>query len=232
MPEPLVSCIVPCFNGERYLDECLRSILGQTHPRLEVLVIDDGSNDNSARIAQRYGSDVRYHHQENRGPGGACNRGLALATGEFFAFLEQDDLWLPDKISRQLAEFASTPALEFCVSHIQNFWIPELEADARLYRDRAVMQPVPGYVIQTLMARRTVFDSVGRFDETLPFTFATEWFLRAREKNAVGVLISDTLARRRLHHDNFSRRHRSASHDQFLQVVKASLDRRRRTGPD
>ena len=230
MTSSLVSCIVPCFNGQPYLDEALSSILAQTHPKLEIIVVDDGSTDGSAAVVGCYGDAVRYHRQDNRGPAGACNQGLALATGAFIAFLEQDDLWLPEKTSRQLAALDADPSVGYCVGHVQNFWIAELEHEARRYRDRPVMQPVPGYVVQTLLARRETFDRVGRFDEALPFAFASDWFLRARERGIVERLVPEVVTRRRLHHENFSRRHRDASRDEFLHVIKASLDRRRRDG--
>jgi hypothetical protein len=111
---------------------------------------------------------------------------------------------------------------------VQNFWIPELEREERRHRDDPVMRPVPGYVVQTLMARRDVFDRVGRFDEALHFAFASDWFLRAAECGTVGALLPAVVTRRRLHQGNFSRLHRAASRDQFLHVVKAALDRRRR----
>jgi glycosyltransferase involved in cell wall biosynthesis len=228
MSRPLVSCIVPCFNGSRYLDESLRSILDQTHRPLEIIVVDDGSTDDSAEVVRRYGEAVRYHRQENRGPAGACNTGLDLARGEFVAFLEQDDLWLPDKTRRQLQELETAPELAWCVGRIQNFWIPELQAEAARYRDHPVMQPVAGYVVQTLLARRGAFERVGRFQETLRFAFACDWFVRASEAGADGALVPEVLTRRRLHRHNFSRIHRAESRDQFLQVVKATLDRRRR----
>jgi hypothetical protein len=144
------------------------------------------------------------------------------------AFLEQDDLWLPDKTHRQLAAFEADPMLDYCVGHIQNFWIPELAEQAVRFRDDPIMQPVPGYVAQTLMVRREIFERVGRFDETLHFSFASDWFLHADERGAVGALLPEVLTRRRLHHDNFSRLHRAVSRDEFLHVVKAALDRRRR----
>jgi glycosyltransferase involved in cell wall biosynthesis len=228
MTPALVTCVVPCFNGERYLVEAIDSILAQTHRPLEIIVVDDGSTDRSAEVVRRYGQGVRYHRQENRGPGAACNQGVELATGALVAFLEQDDLWLPHKICRQLDAFEADPTLDYCVGHIQNFWIPELAAEARRFRDAPVMQPVPGYVVQTLMVRRDLLGRVGRFDETLHFSFASDWFLRAGERGAVGMLLPDLLTRRRLHHDNVSRRNRAASHDQFLRVIKAALDRRRR----
>ena len=227
MTPPLVSCVVPCFNGERYLEAALRSILDQTHHPIEVIVVDDGSTDRSAEVVHRFGGPVRYHRQENRGPAGACNTGVALAAGEFIAFLEQDDLWLPHKTERQLREFAAAPAIGYCVAQIQNFWVPELAYEAERYRDHPVMRPVAGYVVQTLMVRRAAMDRSGPFDESLPFAFATDWFLRLRDAGVPGMLVPEVLTRRRLHERNHSRLHRQASRDQFLEVVKASLDRRR-----
>ena len=125
---PLVSCIVPCFNGARYLGEAIDSILAQTHRPIEVIVVDDGSTDDSARVARRYGDAVRYHYRENGGPGAACNTGVELATAEVVAF-QQDDLWLPDKTRRQLDELEASPDLGYCVGHIQNFWAHGLEEE-------------------------------------------------------------------------------------------------------
>jgi glycosyltransferase involved in cell wall biosynthesis len=230
MSRPLVSCVVPCFNGEPYLAEALRSILAQTHRPLEMIVVDDGSTDGSADVIREFGDLVRCHRQENRGPASACNTGVALSTGEFVAFLEQDDLWLPHKTERQLQELAASPDAGYCVAGIQNFWIPELAQEAERYRDHPVMRPVPGYVVQTLVARRGLFNRTGPFDESLPFAFASDWFLRLREAGDRGVLVPEVLTRRRLHERNHSRLHRRESRDQFLHVIKASLDRRRARG--
>ena len=93
------------------------------------------------------------------------------------------------------------------------------------------MQPVAGYVVQTLMARRATFGAVGSFDESLRFAFAGEWFIRAGEAGVAGSLLPGVVTRRRLHDSNFSRLNRGASHEQFLQVVKATLDRRRGAEP-
>jgi len=231
MTRPLISCIVPCFNGARFIGETIESILAQTHRPIEVIVVDDGSNDDSADRVQAFGRSVRYHRQDNGGPAAACNRGLALATGGFVAFLEQDDLWLPGKLARQLAEFEADARLDYCVTGIQNFWVPALQEEALRWRDHPVMQPVPGYVVQTLLARRRAFERVGPFEESLRFACSTDWFIRAREADLRSLLIPEVWTRRRLHEDNFSRRHRESSREQFLHVVKAMLDRRRRGEP-
>ena len=109
MRSPLVTCVVPCFNGERYLDESLRSIVEQTHRELEIVVVDDGSTDGSAAVVRRWGAAVRYHHQENRGPGAACNQGLAGGAGELVLILNSDIVARPGAIGRLADHLGSNP---------------------------------------------------------------------------------------------------------------------------
>jgi glycosyltransferase involved in cell wall biosynthesis len=127
MKLPLVSCIVPVSNGERYLREALDSILAQTYRPTEIIVADDGSTDTTPAVATCYGDRIRYVKQDNAGAPTARNRGLRLARGEFVAFLDSDDLWHPEKLERQMRRFEARPELDHCVTHLQNFWITELE---------------------------------------------------------------------------------------------------------
>ncbi len=98
-----VSVIIPCYNGAAFLSETLKSALGQTMPPMEIIVIDDGSTDDSAAIAEAAGVQVRVIRQSNQGESVARNRGIDEAKGEWIAFLDADDLWLPHKLERQLA---------------------------------------------------------------------------------------------------------------------------------
>ena len=98
-----ISVVIPCYNGAAYVREALDSVLAQTQPVLEVLVIDDGSTDDSAAIAEAYGAPVRVIRQANQGESVARNRGLDEAKGEWVAFLDADDLWKPEKLAAQLA---------------------------------------------------------------------------------------------------------------------------------
>jgi glycosyltransferase involved in cell wall biosynthesis len=100
---PLISCIVPVFNGERYLGEALDSILAQTYRPLEVVVVDDGSAEGAAAVVARYRDQIRPLFQPNAGQAAARNLGLSVARGEFVAFLDADDLWHPEKLARQMA---------------------------------------------------------------------------------------------------------------------------------
>lgn len=107
MSLPTYSVVIPCYNGARFLRETLDSVLAQTAPALEVLVIDDGSTDDSAAVAEAYGPPVRVIRQANQGESVARNRGIDEARGEWVAFVDADDLWAPEKIESQLTAINS-----------------------------------------------------------------------------------------------------------------------------
>jgi glycosyltransferase involved in cell wall biosynthesis len=232
---PLISCIVPVFNGEKYLAEALNSILAQTYRELEIIVVDDGSTDGTPAVAERYGNQIRCVTQNNAGAAVARNLGVGAARGEFVAFLDSDDLWCPEKLQRQMERFDARPELDLSLTYLQNFWIPELEREKARFQDHRLAGTLPGYVTQTLLARRSAFDKVGLFDESLRVGDPADWFLRVREVGLVTEMITDILVYRRMHESNMSmqagtRRMTSSMQDAILRVVKASLDRRRQSG--
>src|SRR5262245_10754564 len=100
---PLVSCIVPVYNGEAFLGEALASIRAQRHRPIEILVVDDGSTDGTAAVVMAADAGIRYMRQDNAGGAAARNRGIGMARGTFVAFLDADDLWPPEKLERQIA---------------------------------------------------------------------------------------------------------------------------------
>src|SRR3982751_2380169 len=106
MELPLVSVIIPVHNGAKYLRAALESVLAQTYSPFEVIVVDDGSVDDSGVIAQSF-NDVRYIHQANQGVAAARNHGIEAARGDFFAFLDQDDLWTPEKLTFEVDHLLS-----------------------------------------------------------------------------------------------------------------------------
>jgi glycosyltransferase involved in cell wall biosynthesis len=223
----LVSCIVPVYNGERYLAEALDSILGQSHQPLQVIVVDDGSTDGTAAVAARYGERVEYYRQPNAGAATARNLGLSLARGEFVAFLDADDLWHSDKLRRQVARFQARPELEMCLTHAQNFWVPELREEQLSLQHHPRAQAVPGYSSVTLLARHQLFEAVGSFNTALRLGESIDWFVRAAEYGAVVEVLPDVLVYRRVHSANSIRRRAVESRREYLAILKASLDRRR-----
>ncbi len=226
--KPVVSCIVPVFNAERYLAEALDSILAQTWRPLEVIVVDDGSTDGTAHIAAGYGAEVSYIHQANAGPAAARNRGLDAAAGAYVAFLDADDLWHKEKLARQMARFEARPELELCMSHLKHFWEPEMKDEEDRLRDHRFSKPLAAYAIQAMLAPRALFDAVGRFDPALRMGEDTDWFLRAADRGTVTEIVSDVLTFRRMHESNMSR-DQATVFDALPRIFKASLDRRRRS---
>lgn len=227
MTPPLVSCIVPVYNGERYLGETLDSIVAQTHRPIEIIVVDDGSTDRSAAVAEECSAGVRLLRQRNAGPAAARNHGVREAVGSLVAFLDADDLWHPEKLERQVARFQARDELGFCVTHIQNFWVPELEAERRRFQGSRLAEPLPGYSAPTLVVRATTLATVGEFRESMAHTSEPEWFMRASERGVIGELLPDVLVRRRLHLANRSRLRSLDSTEEYLRLVKGKLDRAR-----
>ena len=119
-----VSYIIAVYNGRRYLAEAIGSILGQSWPVDEVIVVDDGSTDDTVEVAERFGPPVRCIRQNNAGQSAARNHGVRVSRGEMLAFLDCDDLIHRTKIERQLRRFAQCCELMFIDGYAQNFWSP------------------------------------------------------------------------------------------------------------
>ncbi len=221
----LISCIVPVFNGERYLAEALDSILAQTWRPLEVIVVDDGSTDGSAAVAAGYGAEVSYLYQANAGPSAARNLGMDVARGDFIAFLDADDLWHKEKLARQMARFEARPELDLCSTHVENFWSPDVKREEDRLGDSGLAKTQPG-ATHAIVARRALFDRIGPFDAALMHRDAMEWLSRAVDAGAVMETLPDVLVFRRLHRDNMSWRRGDDDRDDLLRAVKTILDRR------
>lgn len=220
MTPPLISCIVPVHNGERYLREALDSIIAQTYRPIEIIVVNDGSTDGTERIlADRQGA-TRILQLDNRGPSATRNFGWRAAAGEFVAFLDQDDLWHPEKLARQIARFEARPDLDLCVAHTQLFWVDELQDEATRMRHQFRANVVPGYTTGTLLTKKNLFEKHGEFDRSLWFGDSMEWFIRLADQGAVMELLSDVLLYHRMHKTNHTRRRTAASKDEFLASSK------------
>lgn len=231
MREPLVSCVLPVFNGEAYLREAIDSVLAQTWATVEVVVVDDGSTDGTAAVARSYADRVRYVHQENAGPAAARNRGIEASRGALVAFLDADDLWARERLARQAAALEADPRLSYALCLIQNFRILELSEEANGRRPRPEGAPAPGYLSSGMLARREAFERVGGFDPGLGHGDSADWILRARGAGLEEVLVPEVLVFRRLHGENRSQVHADASRDEFLHLLKRQLDLRRASPP-
>jgi glycosyltransferase involved in cell wall biosynthesis len=216
-----VSVVIPCFNGERFIGEAIESVLAQTHRDLEIIVVDDGSSDRSREVVMDYasGGRVRYtRHDVNRGIPAARNTGIRLSDGDFVAFLDQDDLWRPEKLSREIAAFESRKngdiGLVFSNMGLMNRHgvlvkdtcckVPKgINGLAREQVVKALFMRnfIP---IITVLVKRECFERVGFLDETISSgSDDYEFCLRlAREYDI--AYVDEALAVRRLHEDNYT----------------------------
>ena len=222
---PLVSVMIGVYNGAAYLGEAIDSVLAQSHRPLELIVVDDGSEDDSGSIARSFGDPVRCLTQERGGMAAARNRAVADARGDYFAFLDADDRFRPDKLERQLSLFASDPELDAVFGHVTEFLSPDLDEDARS-RLRQPVDDMPWPTPNLMLVKRDAFFRVGLFSTALKVGIGVDWYARAMEAGLKTVVPAIVVLERRLHASNNGIR-QSADRPQYLHVLKAALDRRR-----
>ncbi len=223
MSELTISVIIPAYNAELYVAQCLDSVLNQTLPPNEIIVINDGSTDGTLRILENYGTQIRVENQPNRGSAHALNWGVELATGNVLAFLDADDYWEPNKLAQQVTFMQTEPTIEACFCHVQQFISPDLSAEIQA-GIACPVGPQPGWHKSTMMIRRAAFDRVGRFGPTAMIDFV-EWFGRAREVNLNSIMLPSLMAYRRLHRSGQASN--PTYNRELLRVLKAYLDRRK-----
>ena len=225
---PLVSVIIPVYNCEKYLAEAIESVLDQTYQPLEIIVIDDGSTDGSAEVAKRFDTTVQYCFQVNSGTAAARNRGIELAKGDFFAFLDADDLWVEDKLTNQMAAFINNPNLDVVYGQVQQFISPELGENLKA-KLQVSPKLVPGHIPSALLIKRDSFFQVGLFETQWKLAEFASWQVRLTELGLQTMMLPELVAKRRLHETNKGIKQREYQ-TEYLQIMKASLDRRRAKG--
>ena len=216
-----VSVVIPVFNGERYLAAALESVAGQTRPPQEIIVVDDGSRDGSSAVARAF-AGVRYVAQEHRGQSAARNHGAALARGEYLAFLDADDLWVGDKLERQLAVLTTDPNVDAVFGWAAQFLDPATASPA----DLLLRPPMPAQLPGTMMIRRTAFDRVGGYRSDWMVGEVVEWYARAIDTGLVMRMVDGVVLRRRVHVDNLGQRTKGGRTD-YLRALRTVLARRR-----
>jgi glycosyltransferase involved in cell wall biosynthesis len=206
----LVSVVIPVFNGSEFLSQAIESALGQTYTPLELIVIDDGSTDDTANIAQSYGDRLAYHHQENLGVAAALNRGIREAQGKYIAWLSHDDVFLPHKLERQVAYLGEHPEFRAIYS---DFYIIDAageiikEIETPWYpRDIAIWKLFGSMYINgsSTLIERTCFDDVGLFNEQLRYSQDMDMWMRMELVFDIGR-IPEKLVKWRSHPDQGSR---------------------------
>jgi len=224
---PEISVIIPVHNGEKYLAECIQSVLDQNHAALEIMLMDNHSTDASADIARSFPT-VNYFYLAEKGLVNALNYGVEQSNGEYLSFLDADDLWKPDKLKTQLDVFQKDPEVDLVFGHVEQFVSPELEEPLKSklqIRDKEL----PGYYRGTLLVKRDSYWRAGAFDAATDYGDFIDWYMRAQEQGLKEVMLADVLVMRRIHGANMGYTDTSRRID-FVRVLKRGLDRRRRLG--
>jgi glycosyltransferase involved in cell wall biosynthesis len=225
---PNISVIIPVYNGQNYLRQAVESVFAQTYNNYELIVVDDGSNDGTWDIIQSYGFRLKGVRKENGGVASALNCGIQHASGDYIAWLSHDDLFLPDKLERQVAFLNQSPQFKACytdyyiidengkvIQEIKTLWFPRQEALRVLFG----IAYING---STMMIERGCFEKVGLFSEHLKYTQDTEMWLRLLRHFEIGR-VPEKLGKWRNHPSQGSRRtkiHRAEAQTMYCRIFR------------
>ena len=224
MTESGVSAILAVYNGRRFIGEAIESILGQTRPPREAIVVDDGSTDGTHEVVARY-PQVHYHRQANAGQPSALNVGVSKSSSTHVAFLDADDIWMPDKIEIQIEALDADPGLDMVFGLAEQFADPSAPAEVAPSISEA-RRVLPAQLPSALLITRAAFDRTGGFRGNWKLGNVVDWYARAMEAGLRACTLDRVVYRRRIHDANTGVT-QARSQSDYLAVIKAALDRRR-----
>lgn len=219
-----VSVIVPTHNRRHTLETALDSVIVQTHPPHETIVVDDGSDDGTADWLRAHRPEVTTVQQDNRGVSAARNRGIAHATGDWVALLDSDDAWQPGKLAVQLAALQAAPGHRLC--HTDEIWIRNgvrvnpkrrhAKHGGHIFRH---CLPLCAISPSAALIHRSVFDDIGPFDETLPACEDYDYWLRLCSREPVLYVDEKLVIKSGGHADQLSRRYEAMDRFRILALL-------------
>lgn len=221
---PLISVIIPTFNHARFIQEAIKSVVSQEIDKLEIIVIDDGSMDDiEEEINCVNDKRIRLIKQTNTGASEARNNGVRHARGEYIAFLDADDIWVPNKLKLQLEVIMNRTDVNMVFGQVMEFYDSSIEGHSALQKD---VKTFIGYTPSVLFISKRDFFRVGEFHNKWKVAEFIDWYDRAKHVGLTEILLPDVLAFRRIHSGNIDRLHRPDI-KQYAAVLKEALDRKR-----
>lgn len=231
---PKVSVNIPAYNDEKYIAETVQSVINQTYQDWELIIIDDGSKDKTGEIVKSFTDPrIKYFYQENRGIGAARNSAIEKSSGEYIAFLDHDDLWLPSKLEKQIALFENNPdlGLVYCDTIFFNDKgdIYRLYERYKPFRGRVFRELLKHYFLscETVIIRKSVLGDVGGFMPQMMMAEEYDLFMRIAYKYPIDY-VPEPLAKYRIHEKNYSR----GKHRQGLVEERETIERLMSLYPD
>lgn len=215
--------VIPAYNAAAFVGECLSSVLAQSIPPDRIIVVDDGSSDDTAGAVRAIAGPIDYVRQDNSGPGGATTRGFAMVTTPWIATNDADDVWLPNKIERQFDELARQSDLDGVFCQMVDF---QGSTDSANYN-----RPYDAWTRSTMLIRTDVALAAGPLvDEASRLGDMIDWMARVRERGNRLIMLREVLALRRQHEGNLSKRSREERSKGYMATVRAAMLRRREGG--
>lgn len=221
-----ISVLIAAYNAEAYVAEALDSVLSQTRPPDEVIVIDDGSDDRTSAALERFGSRIICLSQPNRGQAAALNSAIATATGDLLGFCDADDLWTPRKLELQIALIDNFEEIDAVFGEVRQFVSPDVSKQEQ-DRLRPAIEVLHGESKLCMLIRRPAFDRLGPFEESLPATFFIEWLGRAKQRGLRSAPLDEIVALRRLHLSNGGRVNKKQQDIETLLALRQIIAGRR-----
>lgn len=232
---PKISIVIPTYNSGQYLAKAIDSVLSQTYRDFEIIVIDDGSTDNTKDMimecAKKNPDKVRYFYQKKSGPSAARNKGIIETKGDYIAFLDADDLWCQNKLSLQMEYFEKNPEITLSATEFEF-----IDSEGKLlgYSNRREKIPTDGYILNyifehylltsTIMLKKEVFKKIGFFDETLQNAEDTDIQLRIATHFRIGLL-EKRLVKYRQHDASLTRTKEVLRGKDRIRVIKNFLNK-------
>jgi glycosyltransferase involved in cell wall biosynthesis len=211
----MISVIIPTYNRSQFLAEAVESVLAQSvfqsrKYSFEIIIIDDGSTDDTRKVVEKFSGPINYYYQPHQGVSRARNHGLEKAKGEFIAFLDSDDLWLPEKIKLQMNVMENLPHLMGCTT--EEIWLRR----GKRVNPREKHRKYSGWIfphalplcilsLSASLFRRQVFEEIGTFDESLPACEDYDFSLRYSLRYPLHLIDRPLIIKRGGHHDQLSR---------------------------
>jgi glycosyltransferase involved in cell wall biosynthesis len=220
----VISVVIAVYNGAKFLAAALNSVMRQTHPPHEVIVVDDGSTDASPDIATGFGPPIRVLRCAHRGGASALNAGIAEASGELLAFIDADDLWADEKLAQQSVALTSNSSVDAVFGRVVQF----SDIDCRIAEPDEIKKKCKfsvGVNKTSMLIRRATFDHVGPFNAAVAADFP-EWYARALCSGIRTECLESVVAYRRIHRDNTTRRQRESIERDYLKLVRTLIAQR------
>jgi glycosyltransferase involved in cell wall biosynthesis len=219
-----ISVIMAVYNGEKYLRQALDSILNQTQSISEIIVINDGSTDNTSEILNDYKSNIKVINRENKGPAYSVNEGISISKNDWLCFLDADDLWTNNKLENQYKFSQANPIVKVFLGLSEQFLSDELTEEQKS-KIALISNPQKGILRSTMLVHRSIFEKTSLFDTTLVFGEFIDWFTKLKEHNIPYLVQDELFHKRRLHPNSLTSNKEHLS--DFAKLIKRKLDRER-----